>query len=351
MAAITGVERQSERIMPKGYPAGGLRFDWIFTAATAFLIGGAYLDGWAHTNIAEELETFFTPWHAVMYSGLLLTAIIMIGTHIRNSLRGYRYGRTVPRGYHLTLVGVGVFGLAGAGDMVWHTVFGIEFDVEAAFSLPHLAIVVSMVLIAFGAVRAAWHRADAPTWGNLLPMILSATLALSALTVISQMFSPFNQTVAASSYAPPALENSTAIYGWGILSFVVQSLILMSIVLALVKRWGETLPFGTFALILTLNAMMMSTQTAEVRFIPVWFIGGLTADFLLHRLRPTQNLTWMRLFAVAVPAVLFTLYFIVLILTEGTWWRIHSISGAITLSAAVGLTISYLIWMPQTSNE
>jgi hypothetical protein len=351
MATITDVRSKPVRATPTGYPAGSLRFDWIFTAACAFLIVGTYLDGWAHVNLAEELETFFTPWHAVMYLGLLLTAIIMIGVHLRNSARGYPYGRTVPRGYHLTLVGVGVFGLAGAFDMVWHTAWGIEISLEGAFSPPHIMIVVSLVLIAFGAVRAAWHRADAPTWANLLPMMLSAALALSALTVVSQMFSPFNQPIATFRYAPPDMERDVATHAWGVLSFIVQSFMIMCVILALVRRWGERLPFGTFALIMGINAVLMSTQTYQFRFIPVWIVGGLAADIGLRWLRPTLHLARMRVYAAAVPTVLFSAYFVVIALTDTTWWRVHTISGAIFLSAAVGLTLSYLIWMPKTESE
>ena len=42
-------------------------------------LGGATLDGWAHTHVPERLETFFTPWHAVLYSGFLASAAALVG--------------------------------------------------------------------------------------------------------------------------------------------------------------------------------------------------------------------------------------------------------------------------------
>src|SRR6266536_4204640 len=42
--------------------------DLVTLVLTAWLIGGLFLDGWAH-NTRPQLETFFTPWHAVFYSG------------------------------------------------------------------------------------------------------------------------------------------------------------------------------------------------------------------------------------------------------------------------------------------
>ena len=37
-----------------------------------WLIVGIFVDGWAHNN--DKPETFFTPWHALFYSGFLATA-------------------------------------------------------------------------------------------------------------------------------------------------------------------------------------------------------------------------------------------------------------------------------------
>ncbi len=38
--------------------------DLITLLLSSWLIGGVFLDGWAH-NTRPQLETFFTPWHAV----------------------------------------------------------------------------------------------------------------------------------------------------------------------------------------------------------------------------------------------------------------------------------------------
>jgi hypothetical protein len=39
-----------------------------------WLIIGLFVDGYAHQNLAE-LETFFTPWHGIFYSGVMATAL------------------------------------------------------------------------------------------------------------------------------------------------------------------------------------------------------------------------------------------------------------------------------------
>lgn len=47
----------------------GVRRDLVTAGIGWVLVGGVFTDGWAHFN-RPGLETFFTPWHAVLYSSL-----------------------------------------------------------------------------------------------------------------------------------------------------------------------------------------------------------------------------------------------------------------------------------------
>jgi hypothetical protein len=108
------------------YPAGSLRFDWAIILASLWFLAGQFLDGWAHNNLASSLETFFTPWHAVFYVGFFAVASVLVFTQVRNMQRGYPWTHALPNGYWLSLLGVMLFSVGGVGDMIWHTVFGIE---------------------------------------------------------------------------------------------------------------------------------------------------------------------------------------------------------------------------------
>jgi hypothetical protein len=59
---------------PVGHSIG---FDWIMVALGGWLLGGLYVDGWAHNHLATTLESFFTPWHAAFYSGFMAVAGVM----------------------------------------------------------------------------------------------------------------------------------------------------------------------------------------------------------------------------------------------------------------------------------
>src|ERR1051326_5105140 len=117
------------------------RSDLVFAALGTWLLGGIFTDGWAHNHI--HVETFFTPWHALLYSGFLANAAFYVGTTIRTHRReGRAWKEAAPVGYESALLGVLIFGVSGIGDLIWHTVFGIEVSVSAGFSPPHLGIMI-----------------------------------------------------------------------------------------------------------------------------------------------------------------------------------------------------------------
>ena len=64
-------------------PTGSLRFDLFVAISTFVMIFGAYLDSWAHNHV-PELETFFTSWHAVLYSGFLVSTIVLLFEFFKN---------------------------------------------------------------------------------------------------------------------------------------------------------------------------------------------------------------------------------------------------------------------------
>ena len=103
-------------------PRGSLRFDWLMLLVGMWPLVGALTDANAHIN-DPQLETFFTPWHALLYSGVLAVGLCIGYVAWRNHQRGYAWTRAVPPGYGLTLVGVGILGVAGIGDLIWHSLY------------------------------------------------------------------------------------------------------------------------------------------------------------------------------------------------------------------------------------
>ena len=70
---------------------GGPRYDALIALLCAVFQGGAYLDLWAHVH-QPELETFFTPWHAVLARDQLafVPAALVAGALADVLVRGLR---------------------------------------------------------------------------------------------------------------------------------------------------------------------------------------------------------------------------------------------------------------------
>lgn len=168
----------------KTYPPGSIRFDlWMCLFSGWFLLG-LYLDGWAH-NHGRVDDTFFTPWHAVLYSGYLAVALRLMFSYARNTFKGYDWMHALPVGYMTALFGVVIFGFGGGFDMVWHQTFGFEENTEALLSPSHLLLALGAFLYVTAPLRAAWIRKSARGWRDLLPVVLTLTYLICLFTELA----------------------------------------------------------------------------------------------------------------------------------------------------------------------
>jgi hypothetical protein len=169
---------------------------------SGWLLGGLYLDGWAHNHLATTLESFWTPWHGAFYAGFLAVAGLTAGVLIYNHARGTPWRRALPPGYGLSLLGAGIFAVSGVGDLIWHVLFGIEVRMEALLSPTHLDLILGVGLLVSGSWRAAWRRDDRaqpPTWTTHGPMVISLACLLSLCTFWTMFAHPLSRP-----YAQPA---------------------------------------------------------------------------------------------------------------------------------------------------
>jgi hypothetical protein len=98
---------------------------------------GAWIDSSAHTYLLDDIETFFTPWHAVLYSGYAFSVLVAI--YVKNKIKDYKFD--------VGVLGAVVFGIGGASDAVWHTLLGIETGVEPLVSPSHLMLFLGAFLM------------------------------------------------------------------------------------------------------------------------------------------------------------------------------------------------------------
>ncbi len=347
--------------------SSSLRFDWIMVVVSIWWLGGLFIDGWAHSNI-PQLETFFTPWHAVFYSGYLAVAFTLLiqillnlrksaiitggsvpsaARLVRESLPGNRWLRAIPGGYELSVLGLVIFGVSGIGDLTWHLFLGIERSTEALLSPTHLGLALGIGLALTGPLRAAWHRPNAsPSWRQLGPAILSLTFTFSLLTFFTVYASPLT--------TPWPIINTTGSGPTrGITGILLITAVSMSFVLLALRRWR--LPFGTFTFMFGVNgALMVAFAPHSVLIsIPTSLLGGLAADILYRFLQPTMVQPFsVRLFAFLVPFMFYSLYLVDLaivgpiIFQLGIVWSAPFWAGTPVIAGIAGFLLSFVMLPP-----
>jgi hypothetical protein len=322
-----------------------------------WLTAGLVVDGWAHRNLGG-LETFFTPWHALFYSGFTATAAWMGWQVLRAQDGGQRGRAAVPLGYGFGLVGVGVFVLGGVGDLLWHRIFGVEQSIDALFSPTHLLLFAGMALILTSPLRAAWaHDAPdaAPGYRVFLPVLLSMTLTVTLLSFFFMYWSPYLDGVVSADATRWArgfggeaglhLEDFLLIDG--IATILVTNLFLTAPVLLLVRRWR--LPFGSVATLFTVVAGASSAigEFETLELVLAAAVSGLVVDLLIARLRPSAARGGaFRALGATLPVVVWGGYFVALALTAGIGWAVELWSGAIVWASLSGLALSLLMLPP-----
>jgi hypothetical protein len=148
MNALHGADSNIlDRILPRKYEMSITLAILVIATAGAFLqIGGASWD--ITTHIMEQPETFFTPSHTVLYTGVgLLTAASGIGGILLIKNKELK-GKSYATAFKLLVIGTAISVAAGPSDFLWHEAFGVD----GLLSPPHLALITGMLINAVAVV-------------------------------------------------------------------------------------------------------------------------------------------------------------------------------------------------------
>ncbi|MGH7404820.1 MAG: hypothetical protein ACREJA_02940 [Candidatus Methylomirabilales bacterium] len=340
-------------------PAVSWRGELLTIFLSVWTIAGAFLDGWAHSKVVQ-FETFFTPWHGVFYSGfaaLSLWIIVVVAANMRDGRAGWA---AVPVGYRLGVIGLAVFTVGTVFDFLWHEVFGIEQAGERLASPAHLLLFIGGLLAITSPLRAAWAGirgdSEAPSLRAFLPGLLSLTLATTVVAfILGHLWGfysadflglpQYQQFQAQFTASPQAVRDLQFLIQARVAGAILLSnLILLAPALLMLRRWRVP-PGSMTILFVTVTVWMAALREfnyAEV--IVVAFLGGVAADGLLSVLYPRfTSPTTLRVFATAVPLVIWTCYFLAvhfrwsLALSPELW------VGGVFFTGVSGLALSLLM--------
>jgi hypothetical protein len=300
-----------------------------------WLIVGVFIDGFAHNHGA--VETFFTPWHALLYSGYLACAAwILFLTYQNKTKAGYAsWAAAIPAGYKLGAAGVIVFFVGGIGDMVWHTVLGIEKDIAALLSPTHLILLTGGLLILTSPYRAVSQseKDQAPTFLQLLPALASIALTFAVMA--------FFLMYAWSFRSPIWTARGEDGVGRAIVDFLITTMLLMVPIMFTLRRWK--LPFGTVIFFFTFEAVLMAVLDGfrDIESIVILLISGIVGDLLFRSIKDKDPSVWQyRAVFFFVPVLIWSLYFASVRMFHLLPWAPELWGGAIFICGLCSLGLS-----------
>ncbi|GIG60104.1 hypothetical protein Lfu02_44760 [Longispora fulva] len=330
--------------------AASPREDALTTFFGAWLVGGALTDGWAHNNI-RALETIFTPWHAILYSGFVATALWTVFLAYRRR-DGHRlwWRDAWPAGYKVGVVGAVIFFFAGNLDLVWHSVFGIETDLDALFSPTHIGLAIGSGLLLTSPLRSWWAAGSTGTLRTAagIGALVLGTTSTAVFLIYASAFQSIEPTrpYAGAQGTPGYLAASMSLT-----SYLVTTALLV-LPLTLVLRRRSAVP-GTATALVAVVALfavgildLPGTQTVAAGAATA---GAVVVDILvgyLDRARGLDAPLRLPLAGALFGAVVWSAHLLALDLLEGVRWPVELWSGTIVMSAAVGALIGGLAARP-----
>ncbi|MBV8982207.1 MAG: hypothetical protein JO086_14990 [Acidimicrobiia bacterium] len=301
----------------------------------AWMITGLFLDGWSHVH--HRPETFFTPWHGVLYSGFLAGVLwFALDGRSARAEEGLVGGR-------LTAIGLVVFAGAAAGDFVWHSVFGIERNIAALLSPTHLLLMTGGALLVTAPVRDAWARRSPrkSTWREFWPVAGSLVLTVALVLFFLQYLSPFRALVVQQSPSRFFANATETAEIRTIASVLITTVVLLGAVLFIRRRWDP--PPGTFTVLFAVPAVAMSGLD-DFHRLPLALcaiVGGLVADLLGEA---DVGPRWL---GIGAAAATWLPYFLVFKFDYDLPWTVHLWIGTVFLAALTALGLSLLAEPPR----
>jgi hypothetical protein len=312
----------------------------VLLIASAWLVSGLQLDAYAHAT-TPELETFWTPWHGVLYSGIAVSGLTLVWL-MRPRLPvipTYRTLLALPNALRIPLAGMALLLVGGGVDTLWHNVFGIEQGLEIFVSPSHEFIILGMVLVAAGpALMLATKPGRRLSGADGTLASVSALLSVLPVHIYSLHASAFGSTFFGRS------DGSTvriySIDAQVVHGYLFSTVLLLLPILMMGRRWR--LPFGVPTVLVAVPAVLMHLMfSSDDGWWPALTVAGAAAGAELvlrlagRAVRWSSDVRWFATGLIA-PVIVWGAMLLAATRTVGVGWNVHMVSGLLTLVAITG---------------
>ena len=271
-----------DRILPRKYEMNIMITTLIIATAGVFLqIGGASWDITSH--IMQEPETFFTPSHTVLYTGVgLLTIAAGIGSVLLINNKELKK-KSFVTGFKLLIIGTAISVIAGPSDFLWHETFGVD----GLLSPSHLALITGMLInavaVVVGLARIGVHI-SVPSKQRLIKLTLIPAFAALwfTTTYYVYMFSlPFSNGENFQFNLNSSIAVTIAIIALPLLSSIVFVTASKTI-----GKFGAASAVAVLVVAVNVFANILPTDGMMISFLP-WYlivaiIPAVTSDIILN---------------------------------------------------------------------
>ncbi len=309
-----------------------------------WVVAGLFVDGYAHVNIIDAAtEDFFTPWHAFLYSGFVATAA-WIGFVAYRRRRPGPIKDWFPPGYLAAAVGVVVFTVGGVADMIWHTIFGIELDIDALLSPSHIVLMIGFLLILTTPMRAVELAGGSP-W--------LAAISLAATVAVPVFFTPYANGLDNGWFLEQPFPQQSFVIQYGLASGLFVTALLSVSAVYFLKRWRP--PIGSVAVIWAVPLVLETFLFGDLPWLTGTAVaaGGLTVELVARASMPSA---WVERYRIPLALcfgmfVLWSVYTLMEHLVDApVRWAPELWTGQIVICALLATMIG-LVGLPPTGRD
>ncbi|MFZ0326340.1 MAG: hypothetical protein WBP64_21430 [Nitrososphaeraceae archaeon] len=262
-------------------------FVLLLAASGSFLqIIGVSWDVTSHLMLTPE--TFFTPSHALLYTGVILLAVAAAISAIIILKGQLEHTNPIITSFRLFIIGSILAAIAGPSDFAWHRAFGVDGLLSPTHFVLATGIVINSVAVVIGLGRMD-TQLRAMRQKRMIKFVMIPAFAAMWLTVIWYVYLftlPLSNGLHFNFNLNPITESIIAIT----VLPIIDAAILLIAVRTLNINWSAT---AVTTIVVLINIFTNIVPSADLMpFLPVYFsliIAAFLSDIVLQRARVSTS--------------------------------------------------------------